>query len=129
MDARIEDFLKPHDHCRIGSIDQEGGFPHIVPIAYLYHKGLIYIPTSSLSRKVSNFTLNQKCCILVDVYENKKGKGVMSQGSATATKGHQFEALKQLVESASGWKLDTWKVGRIGKQKVDVIVVLDPKDW
>lgn len=60
------------------------------------------------------------------MYTRTKGKGVMLQGSATSTKGHQFEALKQL-ESASGWKLDTWKVGRIGKQKVDVIVVFRPQ--
>lgn len=52
MDIRIEGFLESHDHCRIASIDKQGGFPHCVPIAYLYHKGFIYIPTSSRSKKV-----------------------------------------------------------------------------
>lgn len=53
----------------------------------------------------------------------------MLQGSAIATKGHQFETLKQLVESATGWKLDTWKVGKIGEQKVDIIIVFRPQRW
>jgi nitroimidazol reductase NimA-like FMN-containing flavoprotein (pyridoxamine 5'-phosphate oxidase superfamily) len=129
MDIRIEDFLKSQVHCRIASIDKLGGFPHCVPVAYLYHEGFIYIPTSSNSKKVRNLSLNQKCCILVDVYENEKGKGVMLQGSAVATKGHYFEKLKQFVESATGWKLDKWKVGKSGEQKVDMILIFTPQRW
>jgi nitroimidazol reductase NimA-like FMN-containing flavoprotein (pyridoxamine 5'-phosphate oxidase superfamily) len=127
MDIRIEGFLKSNDHCRIASIDKHGGFPHCVPISYLYKNGFIYIPTSSRSKKVSNFALNQKCCILVDVYENEKGKGVMLQGSVITTRGHEFEKLKQLVESTTGWNLDKWKVGKFGEQRVDVIIVFRPK--
>lgn len=73
--------------------------------------------------------LNQKCCILVDVCENEKGKGVMLQGLAVATKGHKFEKLRQLVELATGWKLDEWKVGKNGEQSVDIIVVFRPQRW
>lgn len=129
MDFRIEGFLKSHDHCRLALIDIQSGFPHCVPIAYMYHQGFIYIPTSSRSKKVRNLALNQKCCILVDVYENEKGKGVMLQGPAVATKGHRFEKLKRLVESATDWKLDKWKVGKSGEQKVDIILVFTPQRW
>lgn len=129
MDTRIEDFLRSHDHCRLASIDKQDGFPHCVPIAYLYHEGLIYIPTSSRSKKVRNLTLNQKCCILVDVLENEKGRGVMLQGSAAVTKGNQFEILKRLVESTTGWKLDNWNIGKIGEQEVDIIIVFRPHRW
>jgi hypothetical protein len=53
----------------------------------------------------------------------------MLQGLAVATKGHKFEKLKQLVESATGWKLDEWKVGKNGEQNVDIIVVFRPQRW
>jgi nitroimidazol reductase NimA-like FMN-containing flavoprotein (pyridoxamine 5'-phosphate oxidase superfamily) len=129
MDPRIESFLKSNDHCSIASIDKHGGFPHCVPISYLYKNGLIYIPTSSRSKKVSNFALNQKCCILVDVYENEKGRGVMLQGSVIATTVHDFENLKQLVESTTGWNLDKWKVGKFGEQRVDIIIVFRLQRW
>jgi hypothetical protein len=65
----------------------------------------------------------------VDVYENEKGKGVMLQGSVITTRGHEFEKLKQLVESTTGWNLDKWKVGKFGEQRVDVIIVFRPKRW
>lgn len=65
----------------------------------------------------------------MDVCENEKGKGVMLQGLAVATKGHKFEKLRQLVELATGWKLDEWKVGKNGEQSVDIIVVFRPQRW
>lgn len=97
MHISIEGFLKSHDLCRIASIDKQGGFPHCVPVAYLYHKGFIYIPTSSRSKKVRNLAQNQKCCILVDVCENEKGKVVMLQGLAVATKGYKLKRLDSLL--------------------------------
>jgi Pyridoxamine 5'-phosphate oxidase len=100
-------------------------------IAFQLHTCIIKdssIPTSSKSKKVRNFAQNQKCCIIVDVYDNEKGKGVMLQGPVTVTKS-QFENHKQLVESATGWKLHEWDVGKIGEQKVDLIIVFKPQRW
>jgi hypothetical protein len=76
--------------------------------------------------------LNQKCCIIVDTYdEHKKGKGVMMQGLATVLisgKGNnkEYSRLKDLVESITGWKLDNWRVGKAGEERVNAIIVFEP---
>jgi nitroimidazol reductase NimA-like FMN-containing flavoprotein (pyridoxamine 5'-phosphate oxidase superfamily) len=108
------------------------GFPHSVPIAYVYHEGVVYVPTSSKSKKIQNLRLNQKCCIIVDVNdEHKKGKGVMLQGLATilasaSGNNEEYSLRKELVESITGWKLDKWQIGKGGEERVDAIIVFRP---
>lgn len=54
----------------------------------------------------------------------------MLQGLATstiATKDNiEYIRLKNMIESMTGWKLDSWGVGKGGEAKVDAIIVFRP---
>lgn len=98
-------FLKSLDHCRLATVGFDGT-PHCVPVGHWYQDGLIYMPTNSKSAKARNLRRNPKCCVIVHEYRGDKGRGVMLQGVATASKGSEFELLKRRLESWTGWHLD-----------------------
>ncbi len=113
--------------CRMATIGEDG-FPHCVPTAYFYHRGVVYVPTFFASRKVRNLERHSKCSVIVDVYERGKGRGVMLQGLAKLAHGEKFVSVKRLVESSTGWKLDSWRLGQKGKnsRKPDTIITIRP---
>lgn len=126
MEKHIDGFLKSHDHCRLSTIGNNG-YPHCVPVGYFYHDGSIYIPTNSRSVKIRNLIHNSKCCVIVDTYENRKGKGVMIQGEVKIAIGDDFLALKKKLEKLSGWALNNWRVGTPPRDRVDAIISIKSK--
>jgi len=120
-------FLKSNDHCRIATISKDG-YPHCVPVGYFYHNDIIYIPTNSKSNKVRNLTHNPKCCVIVDTYANRKGRGILVQGKARVAFGKHYCKLKSKIEKLTGWKLDNWRLGDPPKDKVDTIIQIDTRE-
>lgn len=118
-------FLRSQDHCRLATIGSHG-FPHCVPVGYWFSGSLLYIPTSSKSVKTGNLRQNEKCCVIVDTYKRGKGKGVMLQGSGKLAIDKEFLKTKKLVEHATLWKLNRWRVGPAGKDRVDTVIVFKP---
>ncbi|MFP3190575.1 MAG: pyridoxamine 5'-phosphate oxidase family protein [Thermoproteota archaeon] len=121
--AAIEKFLSSLDHCRFATIDKTG-YPHCVPVGYIYIKPFIYIPTNSQTRKVSNLLANPKCCIIVDIYQEGVGKGVMLQGTAQVALGEEYKELKVKIERVSNWNLSAWS---INGRPVDAIIKFNPE--
>lgn len=125
LDLKVDRFLKSQDHCRLATIDSHG-FPHCVPVGFYFSGRLLYIPTNSKSVKARNISRNRKCCLIVDVYEEGEGRGVMLQGLGKLAVGRDFLHAKQFMESSTDWKLDKWRVGPPGKDRVDTIIVFNP---
>jgi|FaiFalFF_MnMetaG_3_1042247.scaffolds.fasta_scaffold01267_6 nitroimidazol reductase NimA-like FMN-containing flavoprotein (pyridoxamine 5'-phosphate oxidase superfamily) len=117
-------FLRSVDTCRIATVDPNG-YPHCVPVGFLYHRGRVYIPTVARTRKARNIGLNSKCCIVVDVYERGVGRGLMLQGEAELVRGQAYRRLKRTVERISGWHLDSWDIDPLGPP--DSMIVFTPK--
>src|SRR2546428_13550597 len=53
------------DVCRLSTINSNG-WPHIVPVSYVYLHGKFYIPTARRAKKVRNLAKNNKATIVVD---------------------------------------------------------------
>lgn len=115
-------FLKSVDTCRIATVDRDG-YPHCVPVGYLYHKGIIYIPTVSSTKKARNIKRSPKCCIVVDVLNVDQGRGILIQGEATLAEGTDFGKIKALIEKVSQWRLDDW---RTADNKPNSVILLTP---
>lgn len=126
MKAEVERFLRSQDHCRLATLGSDG-FPHCVPVGYHYYRGLLYVPTYARSRKARNLNRERKCCVIVDEYRKRIGRGVMLQGTARVCKRSEFPRLKRLLESLTGWRLDNWRVGQTTDHKVDTILVFKPQ--
>jgi general stress protein 26 len=63
---QIEDFLMAGRVMRLATIS-ESGWPHVVPIWYLYENSRLYIETGADSVKVRNIRRNPHVAICVDV--------------------------------------------------------------
>ena len=122
----VERFLRSGNTCRIATVGEDG-YPHCVPVGYVYQAGLIYIATNSASRKVRNIRRNPKCCVLVDLERKRGAKGVMLRGCAEVLTGKAFSKLRSRVESISGWHLDRWELGPKPYDKVDAFVIFTPE--
>jgi general stress protein 26 len=91
------------------------GWPHSVPVSYLYLAGKFYIPASSESKKVRNLRQNHRATIMVDNAETESG--VMMECEPKILTGAKAEKFRDHMRRVKGWQNDT----------TTVIVVLTPK--
>lgn len=122
----VERLLHNKDTCRIASLGKDG-YPHCVPVGYVYHDGLVYIATNSASTKAQNVRSNPACCVLVDMNKKNGAKGVMLRGKAEVLSGEAFSQLRSHVEAISGWNLDDWELGPPPRDRVDAFIVFTPE--
>ena len=90
------------------------GWPHCVPVSYVYLNAKFYVPASRKSKKIRNLMQNQIATILVD--DDESESGVMMESEAkilTGTKGQEFG---DYMRGSKGWQID----------KTTVIIVLRP---
>ena len=71
-------FIKTRDTCRIATVGRDG-WPHCVPVGYLYERKLFYIPSAGTAKKISNLRTNGLACIVIDD-DNSRERGIMIQG-------------------------------------------------
>ena len=64
----IELFLKRQRHGRLGLCDQ--GEPYVVPVAYGFSDGQIYLHSAKSGRKVDVMRRNSRVCFEVDEWRN-----------------------------------------------------------
>jgi uncharacterized protein len=57
--------VQSNDICRISTVSQNG-WPHVVPVAYVFLEGRFYVPARFNSRKVRNVRLNPKATLVID---------------------------------------------------------------
>jgi nitroimidazol reductase NimA-like FMN-containing flavoprotein (pyridoxamine 5'-phosphate oxidase superfamily) len=107
--------LKRHDICRIATITQDG-WPHCVPVGYLYRNGQFYIPVSKSSKKVSNLRANHCACIVID---DEKENVLMVQGYVEIIEDKRFTKLKRWMTAKTAWT--------ISKPSLGAILVLRPE--
>lgn len=107
-----QDFLKTHDVCRIATVGRNG-WPHCVPVGYVYRSGTFHIPANKKSRKVLNLQENPRSCIVVD---DEKENVLMIQCHTKIVKGERLIELRKSMQTKTGW--------RIGDNSV--ILVLTP---
>jgi len=103
-------FLEENELCRLATASKKGE-PHIVPVSYIFHDGLVYVVTDYGTRKLRNLHENPHAAILVDT--NATRKLIMISGSVQLVeKGEEYRRLYKLFHSRLEWvKRDPWKEG------------------
>ena len=73
-------FLKNQKILHLATVGKKG-FPHIVPVWYIYDIGKIYVGTNTRTKKAKNLMKNSKVSFCVDVgLKSPKIYGVMGTG-------------------------------------------------
>ena len=76
------DFLKTQKILRLATIGKNG-FPHIVPVWYIYSSGKIYVGTNTRTKKARNVKKTSRVSFCVDIgIKSPKIYAVMGTGIA-----------------------------------------------
>src|SRR2546425_6822871 len=91
------------DICRLSTISSNG-WPHIVPVSYVYLRGKFYNPTDRRARKVRNLAKNNKATIVVD--DERLEHGVMIECSSKIIEGNKAQPLRDYMRKVKRWQND-----------------------
>jgi nitroimidazol reductase NimA-like FMN-containing flavoprotein (pyridoxamine 5'-phosphate oxidase superfamily) len=95
--------IEAKDVCRLSTISSNG-WPHSVPVGYVYHRGKFYVPSSKDAKKVVNLARNAKATLVID--DELKEHGVMIECTARVLRGLAAERLIEHMRNVKGWKND-----------------------
>ena len=90
------------------------GWPHSVPVSYVYIDGKFYAPASSKSKKIRNLRQNHRATILVD--DAKTESGVMMECEPKILIGAKAKKFRDYMRRVKAWRNDA----------TTVIIVLTP---
>jgi|BEDMetMinimDraft_2_1075160.scaffolds.fasta_scaffold00135_8 Predicted flavin-nucleotide-binding protein len=101
------------DTCRLASVSANG-WPHLVPVSYVYIKEKFYVPSKKNAKKVKNLKINPKATIVID--DEQTEMGVMIECNARILEYYEAYAIIRYMENEKGWK----------ESKNTVIIELSP---
>lgn len=93
-------FIRSRDTVRIATVGPKG-WPHCVPVGYLYRNRRLYIPAGKTSKKVRNLRLDNRACLVID--DEKRSSGVLLLGLVEIIEDERFLSLKRWMNSVTGW--------------------------
>src|SRR6266581_590178 len=101
LSIRELELVRNHDLCRIATITADG-WPHCVPVGYIYRTGKFYIPVSKRSKKTRNLKANPRASIVI---EDEKERVLMIQGKVEVIEDERFSELRRWMSLETGWTI------------------------
>ena len=101
------------DILALSTVSQRG-WPHCVPVSYVYLDGKFYVPASSKSKKIQNLRQNHRATVLVD--DDETESGVMMECESKILTGVKAKKFRDYMRKVKGWQND----------ETTVIIVLTP---
>ena len=89
------------DTCRISTLSQNG-WPHSVPIGYVFLDDWFYVPAQSYSRKIRNLQRESKATIVIDDEETEHG--IMIECNSTILEGRDAKPMKDYMTKVKRWQ-------------------------
>lgn len=103
LSARERNLVTSKDIGRLSTVSVNG-WPHSIPVGYVYLDGKLYVPSSASTKKVRNLIKNAKATIVID--DELKEHGVMIECDPKILKGTKAEALRKYMRRVKGWQND-----------------------
>jgi nitroimidazol reductase NimA-like FMN-containing flavoprotein (pyridoxamine 5'-phosphate oxidase superfamily) len=97
------EFVLSRDVCRLSTISRNG-WPHSVPVSYVYLKGKFWIPSNTSTKKVRNLKKKSKATIVID--DEKNESGVMLECNSRIIDGKTLEDLRRYMRRVKHWQND-----------------------
>ncbi|MER3601745.1 MAG: pyridoxamine 5'-phosphate oxidase [Nitrososphaerota archaeon] len=101
-------FLMRNELCRLATVDRRG-WPHVVPVCYIFTKGAFYMVTDLGTKKLGNLQTDPRAALLVDTY--KPNRAVLVRGRAQLLlSGPEFMEVTELFMRKFAWaRADPWQ--------------------
>lgn len=102
--------------------------PHVKPVSFIYHDGVIFVATDYSTRTFKNIKINPKVSVIIDVYEPKKHKAICIQGKTEVVEqGNEFLNIYKIFEKKFAWvRDDPWQENEAPFIK---IITTHKKSW
>jgi len=104
-----EKFLQSIEEARIATSHDD--IPHVKPVSFIFHKGVIFIATDYHTRTFKNIKINPKAAVTIDIYELGKHRAVCIQGKVIILEeGKEFLEIYKMFEEKFAWvRNEPWK--------------------
>ncbi len=97
------DLIGSKDILALSTVSQNG-WPHCVPVSYVYLDGKFYVPASSKSKKIRNLRQNHRATILVD--DDETESGLMVECEPKILSGANSKNFRDYMRRVKGWQND-----------------------
>jgi nitroimidazol reductase NimA-like FMN-containing flavoprotein (pyridoxamine 5'-phosphate oxidase superfamily) len=105
-----EKFLERNEIGRLATISRDG-FPHVVPVSYLYYHEKICIAVDYGTRKYRNMLENNKIAFVVDTINPNQGLLILGK-VRIIEKGKEFKQIYKGFNEKFAWvRASPWKEG------------------
>lgn len=93
--------VESKDICRIATLSRNG-WPHAVPVAYVFLDGTFYIPARPDSKKIRNLRANPNATLVID--DEATERGVMVECASTILEGADARPMREYMSRERGWQ-------------------------
>ncbi len=104
LDREERNLIRSNDLCRMATTSSSG-WPHCVPVSYVFQNGLFHVPANRGSRKVRNLERDSKATLLIDEREHRE-YGLMIECSSTILYDRSAIRMREYMRRVKGWQND-----------------------
>ena len=103
LDARERSIVDSSDIGRLGTVSKNG-WPHLVPVGYVFSKGAFYVASDKDAVKMKNIRRLPRATLVID--DEWKERGVMFECEAVVLAAGPAERWRKYMREVKGWKND-----------------------
>ena len=103
LSERERKLIFSKDVCRLSTVSRNG-WPHVIPVSYVYKRGKFYIPANERTKKIRNLEKNRRATIVID--EEQRERGVMLECTSEIMKDKRSDSLKECIRREKRWQSD-----------------------
>ena len=113
-------FLEQNEIGRLATLSRDG-FPHVVPVSYLYHHGNICVAVDYGTRKYQNMLKNKKIALVMDKVNPNQGLLILGK-IKIIEKGKKFQRIYRAFNEKFAWvRANPWKEGEAPFIEVQIL--------
>ena len=100
-DDRERSLVLSKDIGRLATISSDG-WPHSIPVGYLYLHGKFYVPSAPNTKKIRNLKKNMKATLVIDDEDTEHG--LMIECNSKILEGIKAERFKRYMREVKRWQ-------------------------
>ncbi len=100
---RERNLVLSKDIGRLSTISANG-WPHSVPVSYVYLRGRFYVPSAQNAKKVKNLKKDKRATLVID--DERTEHGLMVECNAKILDTARAESFRKYMRDIKRWKND-----------------------
>jgi len=130
LDPAFQTFLQRRYIATLATENAEGSI-HLTAVWYLFYSGVLFVGTSSKSRKARNSAARPRASLMIDARKPGSERGVSAAGTVEVLSGPQAHEINRRIESRylSAAAMSDPHVRPVFAAFDDVTIRLTPVSW